>query len=558
MLTKDDLIKMIIAGFDDIEESNIVVEIPKESSLGDYAVPCFSLAKKLHQNPVIIANSIKEKINSDYFDNIEVKNGYLNFFLKRKNVVSFIIDKILKEKQNYGNSTIGNNKNIVIDYSAPNIAKPFGVGHLRSTVIGNALKNICKKTGYNTIGINYLGDCGTQFGKLIYAYLTWGNEEKVRKNPIKELNKLYVKFHDEAKENPSLDDEGRRIFKELEDGNPKYLEIWQWFREESIKEFMKTYKLLGVDGFESWSGESHYIEKAKDVLKELEGKNLLTESEGATIIDLGSDLTPALVKRTDGATLYITRDLAALLDRKKTYDFEEALYVVGNEQTLHFTQLKEVVKKMGYDFYNNIHHIPFGLVLTGGKKMSTRGGSAVALHDVLVEAVNLAKTYVSNHTTENVDEISKQVGVGAVIFNDLKNYRTNDIDFNLDDILKFEGETGPYLQYTVARINSLLAHKIDTVINYNDIIINDYIWSVAFKLSNFENIILKAKENYDPSLVARYLLELAGLFNKFYANNKIVDDDLNSSAFRLDLSLAVSIVLKEGLRILGIDTPDKM
>ncbi len=558
MITKQDLVNIIVDSINGVENEDIVVEIPKERSLGDYAVPCFSLAKKLHQNPMMIANEIKEKINNEYFDNIEVKNGYLNFFLKKENIVKYVLDKVLSEKSLYGSSKIGENKTIVIDYSAPNIAKPFGVGHLRSTVIGNAIKNICKKIGYNTVGINYLGDCGTQFGKLIYAYLTWGNEEEVRKNPIKELNKLYVRFHEEAKNNPSLDDEGRRIFKELEDGNPKYLEIWKWFREESIIEFMKTYDLLKVNEFESWSGESFYLDKAKDILKELENKNLLTTSEGATIIDLGEDMAPALVKRSDGATLYITRDLAALLDRKNKYNFDEALYVVGNEQTLHFKQIKEVIKKMGYDFYNNIHHISFGLVLTGGKKMSTRGGSAISLHDVLVEAVNLAKTYVSNHISENIDEISRQVGVGAVIFNDLKNYRTNDIDFNLDDILKFEGETGPYLQYTCARINSLLSHKINTVINYNDVDINDYIWNIVFKISEFENILIRSKENYDPSMLAKYLLELAGLFNKFYANCKIIDDNETNSEFRLQVSESVLTVIKEGLKLLGIETPNKM
>lgn len=269
-------------------------------------------------------------------------------------------------------------------------------------------------------------------------------------------------------------------------------------------------------------------------------------------------MAPALIKRTDGATLYITRDLAALLDRKKTYDFEEALYVVGNEQTLHFNQIKAVINKMGYDFSNQIHHIPFGLVLQDGKKMSTRKGKTVILHDVLVEAVNLASTYVKEHVSENIDEVSKMVGVGAVIFNDLKNYRTNDIDFNLQDILKFEGETGPYLQYTYARIKSLLSHKINTEINYSEIVIDEYIWNIVFKLSDFKNIIIKAKEGYDPSIIAKYLLELAGLFNKFYANVKIIDNDEINSVFRLNVAEAVSIVIKEGLRILGIETPNKM
>lgn len=558
MITKENLIDIILKTNIGIEKDDIIIEIPKDRALGDFAMPCFGLAKKMHQNPSIIASNILEKMDKSNFDNIEIKNGYINFFLNKRKTVENIINSVLNEKDKYASSDIGNGKNIVIDYSAPNIAKPFGVGHLRSTVIGNAIKNIYKKLGYNVIGINYLGDCGTQFGKLIYAYETWGNPEEVKKNPIRELNKLYVKFHEEAEKNPSLNDEGRRIFKELEDGNPKYKEIWKWFRDESILEFKKTYDLLKINDFEVWSGESFYIEPAKDVIKELDNKHLLQISEGATIIDLGSDMAPALIKRTDGATLYITRDLAALLDRKKTYDFEEALYVVGNEQTLHFNQIKAVINKMGYDFSNQIHHIPFGLVLQDGKKMSTRKGKTVILHDVLVEAVNLASTYVKEHVSENIDEVSKMVGVGAVIFNDLKNYRTNDIDFNLQDILKFEGETGPYLQYTYARIKSLLSHKINTEINYNEIVIDEYIWNIVFKLSDFKNIIIKAKEGYDPSIIAKYLLELAGLFNKFYANVKIIDNDEINSAFRLNVAEAVSIVIKEGLRILGIETPNKM
>ena len=558
MITKENLIDIILKTNIGIEKDDIIIEIPKDRALGDFAMPCFGLAKKMHQNPSIIASNILEKMDKSNFDNIEIKNGYINFFLNKRKTVENIINNVLNEKDKYASSDIGNGKNIVIDYSAPNIAKPFGVGHLRSTVIGNAIKNIYKKLGYNVIGINYLGDCGTQFGKLIYAYETWGNPEEVKKNPIRELNKLYVKFHEEAEKDPSLNDEGRRIFKELEDGNPKYKEIWKWFRDESILEFKKTYDLLKINDFEVWSGESFYIEPAKDVIKELDSKHLLQISEGATIIDLGSDMAPALIKRTDGATLYITRDLAALLDRKKTYDFEEALYVVGNEQTLHFNQIKAVINKMGYDFSNQIHHIPFGLVLQDGKKMSTRKGKTVILHDVLVEAVNLASTYVKEHVSENIDEVSKMVGVGAVIFNDLKNYRTNDIDFNLQDILKFEGETGPYLQYTYARIKSLLSHKINTEINYSEIVIDEYIWNIVFKLSDFKNIIIKAKEGYDPSIIAKYLLELAGLFNKFYANVKIIDNDEINSAFRLNVAEAVSIVIKEGLRILGIETPNKM
>ncbi len=556
MITKEELIELIIKENPKIDRSNINIEIPKDRSLGDYALPCFTIAKQLSLNPNLIANDIKDHIDKTYFSKIEVKNAYINFFLKKEEITKKIIDEVLEKKDLYGTKK-PNNKTVVIDYSAPNIAKPFGVGHLRSTVIGHALKNIYEKQGYKVIGINYLGDCGTQFGKLIYAYENWGDKEKVKENPIKELNKLYVRFHEEAKNDPLLNDEGRKIFKLLEEGNENYLELWKWFRDESIKEFMKTYDLLHINHFDEWSGESYYLEKAKDVLKELENKHLLTKSEGATIVSF-DDMPPALVKRSDGATLYITRDIAALLDRKEKYHFDEILYVVGNEQTLHFNQLKEIINKMGYDYAKDIHHIAFGLVLSDGKKMSTRGGSAVSLHDVLEEAVSLAKQRVEEHATENIEETSRMVGVGAVIFNDLKNYRTSDIDFNLHDILKFEGETGPYLQYTYARIKSLLTHNIDTVINYNEVDINDYVWNIIFKISDFENIITRAKEGYDPSIVAKYLLELAGLFNKFYANEKIIDENINKTAFRLQISEIVSTILKEGLRLLGIETPNKM
>ena len=558
MLTKESIVKLVLETNPNICEDDIVVEVPKDRTMGDYAVPCFMLAKKLHQNPNMIAEDIINKINNTDFDKIELKNGYINFFLKRNNNVKNIIDKVLEEKENYGSSNIGLDKTIVIDYSAPNIAKPFGVGHLRSTVIGNAIRNICNKLGFKTVGINYLGDFGTQFGKLIYAYENWADKDKVKQNPIAELNKLYVRFHEEAENNPALDDEARRIFKELEEGDVHYQELWNWFREESIKEFMKTYELLNITNFDSWSGESFYAKKGFEIIKELEDKNLLTQSEGAMIVDLGSAMLPALVKRSDGASLYITRDIAAVLDRYNKYNFAEALYVVGNEQTLHFKQLKMVIDKMGYPFSDKIHHIPFGLILNGGKRMKTRGGSAVALSDLLDEAIKISRTYVENHEIKDIDLVSKQIGVGAVIFNDLKNYRMNDIEFKMEDILKFEGETGPYLQYTCARINSLLAHKIDIVINYNEVNIDDYVWNIVFKLSEFENTIIRAKEGYDPSVVAKYLLELSGLFNKLYANTKIIEENLNNSKFKLDLSQAVYIVLKEGLKILGISVPDKM
>lgn len=554
---KDDIYETIK---DSIEKENIIVENPKDRKMADYAVPCFAFSKIMRKSPIDIANYIKENINKDHYEKVEVVNGYLNIFLHKKETTQMILETIRKEQSEYGSNNSGLGKTIVIDYSAPNIAKPFGVGHLRSTVIGASLKKICEKNGYQVIGINHLGDWGTQFGKLIYAYKTWGNEEQVKQNPIDELKRLYVKFHEEAEKNPELDDEGRKWFKKLEDQDEEALTLWKWFREESLKEFEETYQLLGIEKFDSYNGESFYNDKMQSVIDELEEKNLLSISEGASIVDLGETMPPALVKRSDGATLYITRDLAAVFYRKKEYQFDEVLYVVGNEQTLHFNQLKAVLTKMGYDWADNIHHINFGMILQDGKKMSTRKGKSVKLHDVLVEAVNLAETYMEerNNTLENKELISKQIGVGAVIFNDLKNDRTNDIEFNLEETLRFEGETGPYLQYTYARINSLLSKKQNITINYDNINIDEYKWNIIFRLYNFNDVIMRSKENYDPSLIAKYLLALSGDFNRLYANEKIIDENQELTEFRLQLSEAVAIVLKEGMRLLNMDAPNRM
>ena len=543
-----------------VDINDIIIENPKDRKMADYAVPCFSYAKSMHKSPNDIAMLIKEGLNKDKYEKLEVVNGYLNIFVNRKDTTKYIIDRILAEKEKYGNNDLGNDKTIVIDYSSPNIAKPFGVGHLRSTVIGNAIKNICEKNGYKVVGINHLGDWGTQFGKLIYAYKNWGSEEAVRLNPIDELKKLYVKFHEEAKLNPELDDEGRKYFKALEDGDSECLKIWEWFKNESLVEFKKTYDLLGINSFDSYNGEAFYNDKMDSVIKELEEKSLLETSEGAEIVRLSDDMPPALIKRSDGATLYITRDLAAVFYRKNNYNFDEALYVVGNEQTLHFNQLKSVLSKMNYEWYKDVHHISFGLILQDGKKMSTRQGKSIKLHDVLVEAIELAQKYIEERSADldDKEEVSRQIGVGAVIFNDLKNYRTNDIEFNLEDILRFEGETGPYIQYTYARINSLLSHKKDIKINYNNVNINEYMWNVIFKLYSFSDTIRRAKEKYDPSEIAKYIVDLAQDFNKLYANEKFIDDDEKLSQFRLTIGEIVSVVLKEGMRLLGIDAPNKM
>lgn len=553
-----DRIKKIVSSSLGVSEESIIIEIPKDRKMGDYALPCFTYAKMLHKSPVMIATEIKDSLNDELFEKVEVVNGYVNLFINKNVLANSTIYEIIKDGSNYGNSDIGKNKTIVIDYSSPNIAKPFGVGHLRSTVIGNALRNICEKNGYKVISINYLGDWGTQFGKLIYAYHRWGNEEEVRKHPIDELKRLYVKFHEEAEKDPNLDDEGRRAFKLLEDKDPESMRLWKWFSDESIKEFNETYKLLGINNFDSYQGESFYNDKMDRVVDELEAKNLLEISEGASVVKLDGDIAPALIKRTDGATLYITRDLAAAIYRKETYKFDEALYVVGNEQTLHFNQLKQVLNKLGYDWSNDIHHIPFGMILQDGKKMSTRHGKSVKLHDVLVEAIDLAHKYIDDRDLDNKEEISNKIGVGAVIFNDLKNYRTNDIEFNLEDILKFEGETGPYIQYTYARIMSLLNNKKNVDVDFNNAVISEYEWYLIFKLYQFNDVVKQAKTEYDPSLVAKYLIDIAQDFNKWYANEKFITDDEYQTESRLLVSFATSIVLKEGMRLLGIEALNKM
>lgn len=544
---------------DYIDINDIIIEYPSNPEMADYAVPCFGYAKILKKSPFEVATSIKETLNNDWYERVDVVGGYLNVFINKKKLLNHIINEIKNKGNSYGSNTDGENKTVVLDYSAPNIAKPFGVGHLRSTVIGNALKNLFQKNGYKTVSINHLGDYGTQFGKLIYAYLTWGDEEAVRQNPIDELMKLYIKFHEEAKTNPVLEDEGRRYFKLLEDGDETVVSLWKWFKEESLMEFEKTYNLLGIDKFDSYAGESFYNDKMDIVIRELEAKGLLEESEGAYIVNLGEDTLPALIKRSDGASLYMTRDLAAIFYRKKEYNFDKMVYVVGNEQTLHFEQLKKIIEKMNYSWFKDVHHVNFGLILQDGKKMSTRAGKTVKLHDVLLEAVSLAQSYIENRNQDldNKELVARDIGVGAVIFNDLKNYRTNDINFNLEDILKFEGETGPYIQYTYARINSLLKNKKEYNLNEN-VIINQNIWNIIFKLYQFNDEVKRAIVGLDPSVIAKYLLDLANLFNKFYASEKIISDNEEETQFKLLVCDAVAIVLKEGLRLLGINAPNKM
>ena len=543
-----------------LEQVEQLLENPKSAEHGDVAFPAFSLAKVYRKAPQQIAADLAEKIDSANFEKIEVVGPYLNFFMNKELISKKVLQTVVKQKEHYGDSNIGNQGTVPIDMSSPNIAKPISMGHLRSTVIGNSIGFIMEKIGYQPIRINHLGDWGTQFGKLIVAYKKWGTEEAVKAEPINELLRLYVQFHEVAETEPELNEEARAWFKRLEEGDKEAIQLWQWFRDESMKEFNKIYDLLEVR-FDSLNGEAFYNDKMDEIVKLLEEKHLLNEDKGAEIVDLSAyDLNPALIKKSDGATLYITRDLAAALYRKRTYDFKQSLYVVGNEQSYHFKQLKAVLKEMGFDWSDDMHHIPFGLITQGGKKLSTRKGKIVLLEEVLNEAIQSAKEQISekNPDLENKDAVAKQVGVGAVIFHDLKNDRLNTFDFNLEEVVRFEGETGPYVQYTHARAVSLLEKAGFVPSETADYALNDDTsWEVVKLVQKYPETVLSAGEKYEPSVIAKHAIKLAQAFNKYYAHTKILADDEQKEA-RLALVYAVTVLLKEDLRLLGLHAPDKM
>lgn len=537
-----------------------LIERPKNEKMGDYAFPAFVLAKTMHKNPAEIAKEIAANLTSADFANIQAVGPYVNFAIDHEKLISQTLDEVLSEKEHYGDQKLGEG-NVPIDMSSPNIAKPMSMGHLRSTVIGNSIAETMKKVGYTPIKINYLGDYGTQFGKLIYAYKRWGNEEDVKKDPIMNLFKYYVKFHEEAEKDPKLDDEGRAWFKKLEDGDPEAVELWQWFREVSLADFKRIYKELGVD-FDSYKGEAFFNDKMQPVIDELKEKGLLHESRGAQVVDMGEDENPALIVKSDGSSIYLTRDLAAAIYRMNTYHFVKMLYVVGNEQAQHFVELKTVLKKMGYDWADRIHHVPFGLITQNGKKLSTRKGNVVFLDQVLGDAVDLARKQIDqkNPKLANKDQVAHDVGVGAVIFHDLKNDRIENFDFDLDEVVRFEGDTGPYVQYTNARAQSVLrkAAKMGQEPNLSNNSLNDdWSFSVAKALADFPRIIARSSDKFEPSIIAKYALDVAKKFNKYYANVKILteDEQINS---RLALVEATSIVLTEALRLLGVNAPKEM
>ena len=559
--------KQLIAGelakvIDSLDQDAILnlLEQPKSSELGDIAFPAFSLAKTERKAPQIIAADIAEKIDTAHFDKVVATGPYVNFFLSKAEISGQVIKEVIKDGADYGQQNEGNGENVTIDLSSPNIAKPFSVGHLRSTVIGDALSNIFRKIGYNTIKVNHLGDWGKQFGLLMVAYKKWGSQEAVEANPIDELLKLYVRINAEIENDPSLDDEGRLWFKKLEDGDPEATELWQWFRDESLMEFNRIYELLGVE-FDSLNGEAFYNDKMDEGIQILEEKGLLQESKGASIVDLEDfNLPPAMIKKSDGATVYITRDIATAIYRARTYNFVKNVYVVGQEQANHFRQLKAVLKKMGFDWSDDMIHVDFGLVTKNRQKLSTRKGNIILLEPTLLEAISRAKSQIEakNPDLENKEAVARAVGVGAVKFYDLKTDRRNGYDFDLEAMVSFEGETGPYIQYAYARIQSILRKanfQPDAEATYS---LNDpESWEIIKLLQDFGRVVKRAADNYEPSLIAKYAISLAQAFNKYYAHTRILDESPERDS-RLALSYSTAVVLKEALRLLGVEAPEKM
>jgi len=537
--------------FDQLKIEDAVLEVPKRGD-SDLAIPLFGYQKQMGKKlPEIFEYFKSILIQHQLVESIVFTAGFLNIYLKRIDVSKTILNTIHTQQSNFGTKA-NNQETIVIDYSSPNIAKSFSVGHLRSTVIGNSLKLIYQKLGYNVVGVNHLGDWGTQFGSMIVAYNMWGDKAKIAENPIDELQALYVRFHEAAEKDESLKQKARDAFLKLEQQDPEYTKLWTYFKEVSLKEFKAMYDILGVS-FDSYNGEAFYNDKMDRVVEELEAKNLLVEDQGAMVVKLSEDTPPVLIKRSDGATLYTTRDLAALLYRKDTYKFKQAIYVVGNEQRLHFENLKKVISMMGYDF--DIEHVNFGLVLKDGKKMSTRKGKTTKLDYVLNEAVLKAKAAIEekNPTLANKDEVAKVVGIGAIIFNDLKNDRTLNIEFDLDNMLKFEGQTGPYLLYSIVRIYSILKSNTFELnkVNY-EIYKDENYYGLIKTLDQFPQVIQKAQEGYTPSTIAKYLLQLSQEFNTFYAKVKINDSDEVLRQTNLLLVESILNVLIEGLRLLGM------
>ena len=551
------------------EELEKYIEIPPNSDLGDYAFPCFRLAKDLKKAPPMIANDIKEniKIDESIIERIDVVGGYLNIFINKKTLIKNVLEEVANTKERYGSSNIGQGKNVVIDYSAPNIAKPFHIGHLRSTVIGGALYKIYNFLGYNSVGINYLGDWGLQFGKVMAGISLWKDEYDFENDEMASILKTYIRFNQEEKEKPELTDLARQYFKRLEDGEPEIVATWEHIRKISLENYEKTYKLLNSK-FDSYNGEAYYNDKMQPVVDKLKEKGLLKESQGAQVVDLDAyDMPPCIIITSAGTTIYATRDLASLIDRINKYDFDKAIYVVGNEQALHFKQVFKVLELMGYEEYaKNCVHVPFGLVVDkDGEKIGSRKGNSVFLEDILNEAIDKVKDIMQEKNSELQDEekneIARKVGVGAIIFNDLSNSRIKDEIFDWDMLLNFQGETGPYIQYIYVRTKSLL-NKAGYIPNIEEVDVTKLTEKEAIDtvklIYQFNDVIQNAAEKNEPSILARYLIDLSQSFSTFYNEHKIITEEKSVQDARLFLSLAVGTILKTGVELLGMEMPDKM
>lgn len=544
------------------EEIKNLIEIPPQENMGDYSFPCFQLAKTLRKNPAQIAGELVDSLEIEEFSEIKNIGPYINFFLDREKFQNEVVNTILDKKEDFGKSDMGKGKTVIVEFSSVNIAKPFHIGHIRSTVIGDALRNIHEFLGYNTIATNYIGDYGTQFGTMIAAYKLWGDDDKINAHPIQELLNLYVRYNTEASDDEEMMEAAREEFKNLEEGEEEATRLWSWFKEISFKEFDRVYKLLDID-FDNYNGESYHSEFMAEVIEELKEKNLLVESDGAQIIDLSQfDLPPSIVIKSNGSSAYITRDIATAINRKKEYNFDENLYIVATQQNLHFQQLFKILELMGYDFAKDCKHIPFGMVSLKDQTLSTRKGQVVFLEDVLNKAIDKTKEIIKDRedTVDDVEETARVVGIGAVKFQELYNNRIKDYVFDWEEVLNFDGETGPYVQYTYARAKSVLRKAGLSEVGKIDIekITSDDEFSLVKKLAGFEDVVIKAKEKYEPSLITRHLTDIASSFNKFYNSSKIMVDDEKLKEERLALTYATSIVIKSGLAILGIKTVEKM
>ncbi|SDZ29678.1 arginyl-tRNA synthetase [Proteiniborus ethanoligenes] len=562
---KKEIGKLVSKNFGSLNEDTIIelLEVPPNYELGDYAMPCFRLAKELRKSPNIIAQEIVDSIKEkNLFEKIENVGAYVNFFINKEALGKTVLEEVFQKKEMFGSANIGKGQNVTFDYSAPNIAKPFHVGHLRSTVIGNSLYKIYNFLGYNSIGINHLGDWGTQFGKMISAYKRWGDDEEIKKEPIKSLQALYVKFHEEAEKAPELEEEGRYWFKKLEEGDEEARQIWKRFVDLSLEEFNRVYDLLNVK-FDYNTGESFYEGKMERIVDMLKEKNLLVESKGAYVVDLEEyNMPPCIILKSDGTTIYATRDITAAIYRKETFNFAKSIYITDYSQNLHFAQWMKVIELMGFDWANQMEHAPFGRVSTEEGRLQTRKGNVILLDDLLMKSIEKAKEIIEekNPNLENKDEVAKMVGIGAVIFNDLSNGKIKDIVFNWDRMLSFEGETGPYVQYTYARANSVLGkaeYHITNDVDYS-LLTNDEAVNVIRLLYSFQNTIIAAMEKNEPSFIARHIIDIAQAFNKFYHECPIIVEDKELQKARVLLVYGAATTIKVGLSLLGIEAPQKM